>query len=102
MTGFRTTTGRLGTELMAVLLWGVTAITFGASLPYDGTDLRLWLKADGNLTLDTVTHIDRVITWYDEIGVGGNTTANDGTGPSGGRPLWEANPTSFRWPQSPA
>ncbi|NQT38756.1 MAG: PEP-CTERM sorting domain-containing protein [Planctomycetes bacterium] len=63
-------------------------IAHAAVLPYGGTDLRLWLKADGTLNLDPGTNLNRVIGWSDEIGFGGNTLAQDGVGPSGNRPLW--------------
>ena len=60
-------------------------------LPYNGTDLRLWLRADAGLTLDTVNYPDRVLDWADQTGVGGNVTAEDGVGPGGARPLWVAD-----------
>jgi hypothetical protein len=49
-------------------------------------DLRLWLRADKGVTIDTVTYIGRVLAWDDEL-VGDNTIANDGVGPSGHRPI---------------
>jgi fibronectin-binding autotransporter adhesin len=69
-----------------------------AELPYGGNDLRLWLDASdtASLNLDTVTFPDRVIGWNDRTGFGGNNIANNGTGPSGQRPLWEPNQINGR------
>ena len=69
----------------------VAAVAQAVPLPFGGTDLRLWLRADAGLTLDTVSYPDRVIGWADQTGIGGNVTAEDGVGPGGARPLWVDN-----------
>ena len=82
----------VGAALTVVVLMAVSGVAQAASLPYYGTDLRLWLRADGTLDLDPgPANIDRVLGWSDETGAYGNTTAQDGVGPSGIRPLWRDN-----------
>jgi len=68
-----------------------TGVSHAVPMPYNGTDLRLWLRADAGLTLDTVTYPDRVLGWADQTGIGGNVTGEDGVGPGGARPLWVAD-----------
>ena len=82
---------RLMAATTLALAIGLAASVQAIPLPYGGTDLRLWLRADAGLTLDTVSYPDRVLGWADQTGIGGNVTAEDGVGPSGVRPLWVDN-----------
>ena len=87
----RTVTFSPVTCLAGVVAVGFAALvstSYAVELPYAGSDLRLWLRADGVLDLDPGVYLNRVLTWYDFTGVGGNTVASDGIGPSGNRSLW--------------
>jgi len=79
----------------AGLLLAVVTAAQAVELPYSGTDLRLWLHADGNMDLTGGTYPTRIDTWYDHTGVGGNTVAEDGTGKPGNKPDFVASEAAF-------